>query len=228
MSKRVAVALAVLSLAAIGAFAGATPASAIDTCPDCWVAPGGSTSPLAPTEASTLSTTGASSGVSATTVVAGSTALAAASTPGANTSVESDLSLDQAVGIDALPTSSTDTTSTTGTSTGRAVCWSSEAWGRWGTWPYDQKLIDTTYWCAKYGVKITYRTSSVTGGGTLCGLDWRASQLIAGGVGYPSFTMRSSGGFSCATAIPWIVLHPSHHIDVRRTDVGTASIVGSG
>ena len=176
------------------------------------------------------STDPSSGGLTATTVVDGATALAAASAPGADTEAEPDLSPDEAVGLAPLPGGSGapaggGSLATTGN---RSICWANAAWHQWGTWPYEQRITDTTYWCAVLGVKITYRTSSVTIGGTLCGYNWRASQLIGGGVGFPFFTMRSSAGFSCPTVIPWITLHPSHHVDVRRDDRGGATFVGSG
>lgn len=236
MSRRLVLVLAAALLAGgIAAFSGVAPALADDAA-----------TLLSPDDASALIAGPAVSGVSSTSAVDPSTALAAASSPGAVTSYESDLTLSQAVGIDPIDgaSDSTDgggaTDGTSGTtslasangsalsSLAKTVCWSNAAWKQWGTWPYQQRITDTTYWCAAYGSKITYRTSSVTGGGTICGLSWRASQLIAGGVGFPSFTMRSSAGFSCPTVVPWIVLHPTHYLDVRRNDVGATSLLGSG
>lgn len=107
-------------------------------------------------------------------------------------------------------------------------CWATAFWHQWGTWPYQQRITDTTYWCAVLGNRITYRSSSVTGTGTLCATGWTASQLISGGIGYPWFTMRSSAGFSCPTVIPWITLHENRYVDVNRTDTGGTSEVGSG
>lgn len=229
MSKRVAIALAVLLAAAIAALGGAGVAFA-DGGTGAALADDVAT-PLSPDDASALIAGPGTSSLSPATAVSSSTALAAASTPGAVTSYESDLTLDQAVGIDSTTAATAAATaggSSLDTLSAPTVCWSSSGRAQWGIWPYEQKLTDTTYWCAVYGVKITYRTSSVTGGGTLCGVSWRASQLIAGGVGYPSFTMRSSVGYACPTTIPWIVLHPSHYLDVRRTDTGGATAVGSG
>ncbi|HZS30681.1 MAG TPA: hypothetical protein VFA37_05445 [Gaiellaceae bacterium] len=220
MSKRLAVALALPLAAAIVAFAGAGPAAAVVPTCDCAPVVTGDATPLPPDDATALVTTGESAGVSDATSVDPATVLAAASAPGADTEIESGLTPDEAVGL-APDAASLDTTAT-------KECWADQAWDQWGTWPYQQKIVDTTYWCADYGVKITLRSSSVTGGGTICALSWRASQLIGGGVGFPSFTERSSAGFSCPTVIPWIVLHPSHHLDVLRTSVGSASIVGKG
>lgn len=224
MSRRLVLVLAAALLAGgIAAFSGVAPALADDAA-----------ALLSPDDASALIADPGVSGISATSVVDSSTALAAASAPGALTDYASDLTLDQAVGLD--PTTSsmtalhsrTSATSLAGFTLVKPKCWSSVYWGRWGTWPYEQKITDTTYWCALYGSRITYRTSSVTGGGTICALSWRASQLIGGGVGYPTFTMRSSAGFSCPTVIPWIVLHPTHHLDVRRDSRGNTTLLGMG
>jgi hypothetical protein len=229
MSRRVALVLAAaLLVGAVAAFSGATPAFA-----------DGTVTALSPDDASALIAGTATSGVTATSAVDPSTALAAASAPDAVTSVDPDLTLDQAVGLDPAPTdsptalrsvSSTSSTSSLASFSSfmPTMCWANAYWSRWGTWPYEQKITDTTYWCAIYGSKVTYRTSSVTGGGTLCSVNWRASQLIGGGVGFPSFTMRSSAGFSCPTVIPWIVLHPTHYMDVRRDSRGGTVLVASG
>jgi hypothetical protein len=219
MSKRLAVALAMPLAAAIVAFGGAGPASAVVPTCDC-VPVVTDDVPLPPDDAGALVTAGESAGVSDATSVDPATVLAAAAAPGADTAIESDLTPSEAVGL-APAVASLNSTETN-------KCWADQAWDQWGTWPYEQKIVDTTYWCAVYGVKITLRSSSVTGGGTICALSWRASQLIGGGVGFPSFTERSSAGFSCPTVVPWVVLHPSHHLDVARTSRGGASIVGSG
>jgi hypothetical protein len=223
MSKRVAIALAVVLVAAVTALGGAAVAAADDT-----------PALLSPDAATALAGTPGTPSVSPTVVVDPNTALAAASASGAVTAYESDMTLDEAVGLD--PTSSTSSTSTAsspstlsiGTLSVPKTCWSSSVGDRWGTWPYEQKLTETSYWCAIYGQKVTYLTSSITGGGTICGLSWRASQLISGGVGFPYFTMRSSAGWSCPTTIPWFVLHPSHYLDVKRNDVGVTAVVGYG
>jgi hypothetical protein len=219
MSKKLAVALALPLAAAVVAFAGAGSASAVVPTCDC-IPVFTDASPLPPDNANVLVAAGETAGVSDATEVDPATALAAASAPNADTSIESDLTPEEAVGL-APAGASLD-------STAAKRCWADQAWDQWGTWPYQQKIVDTTYWCAVYGVKITLRSSSVTGGGTICALSWRASQLIGGGVGFPSFTERSSAGFSCPTVVPWVVLHPSHHLDVVRTSRGGAAIVGKG
>ena len=112
----------------------------------------------------------------------------------------------------------------------RPVCWANYIWHQWGTWPYQQRVTDTTYWCAVYNSHITYRTSMTTASGTLCGVDWRAGLLIGGGVGpgFTYFTRRASAGFSCQTVIPWITIHTTHHEDVKRNDRGVTTLVGTG
>ena len=160
---------------------------------------------------------------SSTSSVSGQTALNASTQPGADTSIESDLSASAAVGL---------TTSTGGNviSATRPVCWANAAWWQWGTWPYQQRVTDTTYWCAVFGSHITFRTSTTQASGTLCGVQWRTMGLIAGGVGrlFPSFTNRASAGFACETVLPWITLHTTHHEDVKRTDRGVTTWVGTG
>jgi hypothetical protein len=160
---------------------------------------------------------------SSTTAVDGSTVLAAATLPDAQTSIEDDLSPQEAVGL--LPLQAANALPMT-----RASCWANEAWHQWGTWPYQQKITDTTYWCAIFNDHITYRSSTTTASGTLCGVSWRAMALIGGGVGrkFTYFTNRSSAGFSCQTVVPWITIHTTHHQDVKRTDRGVTTFVGSG
>lgn len=106
------------------------------------------------------------------------------------------------------------------------MCWADRAWWQWGTWPYEQRITNTTFWCAVYGQRITYRSTTVTTSGTLCGTNWRASQLIGGGIGFHGMTIRASAGFSCPTVLPWLTLHPTHYLDVFFGDRGRAVITG--
>lgn len=180
--------------------------------------------PLQPDEAQTLATTpsGVTSG-SSTNLVDGQTALDASKLPGADSSIETDISPSAAVGIIA-PDGSNALSAT------RPRCWAVAAWHRWGTWPYEQKITDTTYWCAVVGSHITFRSSVTTASGTLCGVEWRTNGVIGGGVGryFTYFINRASAGFSCQTAIPWITLHTTHHEDLKHTDRGVTTFVGSG
>ena len=161
---------------------------------------------------------------SSTSSVDGQTVLDASTLPGADTSIEPDLTPGAAVGLSGLGGSGNVISAT------RPVCWANAAWYQWGTWPYQQRITDTTYWCAVFGSHITFRTSTTTASGTLCGVQWRTMGLIAGGVGrlWPSFTNRASASFSCETIVPWITIHTTHHEDVKRTDRGVTTWVGTG
>ena len=180
--------------------------------------PAGGARPLPVAEATALAAAGGSSG-STTWAVSAAEALAAASQPEATVSVAPGLSLREAVGLGSTAPVAAEAAS---------GCAANAAWWQWGTWPYEQRITDTTYWCAVYGDHITYRSSSVTGGGTLCSTNWTGSALISGGIGYSWFVMRSSAGFSCPTVIPWITLHPSHYLDVSRNSWGNSAIVATG
>ena len=178
--------------------------------------------PLVPDEAQALATTGTQTSGSSTNAVDGLTALNASTLPGSDTSIEAGVSAQAAVGLATLTEGNLIAK--------RPACWASAYWHQWGTWPYQQRITDTTYWCAVYGSHITFRSSTATASGLLCGVSWRARQLIAGGVGpgFTYFTMRSSAGFSCPTAIPWVTIHTTHHEDIKRTARGATTSVGSG
>jgi hypothetical protein len=186
------------------------------------LATGGTATPVPPDRATTLAEAPMGARRSSTSVLDGRTVLNAASQPGAETSIESGVSAQAAVGV--APLYEGNAISAT-----RPVCWQNSARSTWGTWPYDQRITDATYWCAIYGSHITYRTSSTSVGGTLCGVGWRSNQLIVGGVGhtFTSFTTRASAGSSCPTTIPWITIHTTHHDDVKRNDRGVTSFVGA-
>jgi hypothetical protein len=164
---------------------------------------------------------------SETRAVSPQEALAAAALPGATAAVAPGLSLQQAVGVLADPVSSAASSVPAPAAAAFTACSANAAWHQWGTWPYEQRITDTTYWCAVYGGQITYRSSSVSGSGTLCGTGWTTSQLISGGIGYSWFVMRSSAGFACPTVVPWVTLHPSHYEDVSRNSWGSTAEVGS-
>jgi hypothetical protein len=214
MSLRRATRLAMLLATAAVALGSAVSARAV----------GESPAPLPSDQATALATAAADvpSG-SLTQSVDGQTALNASMDPAADTAIESDLTPQAAVGI-------TDPNGAGTISPNRPTCWSNYMWHQWGTWPYQQRITDTTYWCAVYDSHITFRTSMTTASGLLCGVSWRAGVLIAGGVGkgFTSFTKRSSAGFSCQTDIPWIAIHTTHHEDVKRNDRGVTTLVGSG
>jgi hypothetical protein len=224
-----------VKILAAGAFVGllALPAAAGAKAP-----PGGVVRPLPEAEAAALvAAPAAVASGSVTRAVSPQEALAAAGLPGAAVSVAPGLSLRQAVGIAADSPASPAIASVAGSAAPAAPvsaaaatatgCASNAAWWEWGTWPYQQRITDTTYWCAVYGSHITYRSSSVSGTGTLCGTGWTSSALISGGIGYSWFVMRSSAGFSCPTVVPWVTLHPSHHLDVSRNAWGNSAIIGA-
>ena len=212
VERRIAVMLAGFSLLVAGALV-----------PTAWA---GGPQPLAPAQAQTLaSATPIVQTGSVTRQATPQEALAAASLPGAVVSVSPGLAPSEAVGLASLPSPSAVRPITTAAAANS--CWANAFWRQWGTWPYEQKITDTTYWCAVYGDHVTYMSTSVTGTGTFCGTSWTASQLIGGGIGYSWFVMRSSAGFSCPTVIPWVTLHPSHYTDVSRNDWGSTSEVGS-
>jgi len=180
--------------------------------------------PVQPEQAALLANaTPAVTDGSTTSAVDATTALNAGNQPDAQTSIEDGISAQAAVGL--APLAEANVLSGT-----RPTCWANYSWHQWGTWPYEQKITDTTYWCALYNNHITYRTSTTTGSGTLCGLNWRAGALISGGIGrgFTYFTNRASAGFSCETTIPWITLHRTHYLDTKRNDRGVSSQVGSG
>ncbi len=157
--------------------------------------------------------------------------LASASTPGTTVAVAPGLTLLQAVGLAPALSLSSGTSSVlhpVGATTAAVACWANAAWWEWGTWPYEQHLTDTTYWCAVYGDHITTATSSATASGTLCGTAWTNSQIIGGGIGASWFVTRSSAQWNCPTVIPWVTLHPSHHEDISRNDWGSTENVGTG
>jgi len=181
----------------------------------------GGPQPLAPAQAQALAN--AAPVVQTGSVTRSATpqeALAAAALPGATVSISPGLAPSEAVGLASVARPIAPAAASN-------ACWANAYWRQWGTWPYEQKITDTTYWCAVYGDHITYTASSVTGTGTFCGTSWTTSQLIGGGIGYSWFVLRSSAGFSCSTVIPWVTLHPSHYIDVSRNDWGSTAEVGS-
>jgi hypothetical protein len=167
---------------------------------------------------------------SSTRVVSPREALSAASLPGAVVSVAPDMSAAQAVGLGPVLSTSTSTAGVLRpiqVTAAATSCSANSQWYEWGTWPYQQRITDTTYWCAVYGDHITYTSSSTNGSGTLCGTAWTSSQIISGGIGYSWFVNRASAGFNCPTAIPWVSLHPSHYEDTSRNAWGSTSLVGA-
>jgi hypothetical protein len=183
--------------------------------------------PLSPDQAEALATAvSATPDGETTTAVSPVEALAAGALPGAETSVYSGLTPGEAVGLVApLPGGAGIAAALRMNVT---MCWADRGWHQWGTWPYQQRLIQTTYWCAVYGQRITYKTTTVTTAGTLCSTNWSTDALIGGGIGAHGMTIRASAGYSCPTALFWIQLHPSHHLDIFFGDRGRAVITSTG
>jgi hypothetical protein len=98
-------------------------------------------------------------------------------------------------------------------------------WG-WGTWPYDQQVYDHTYYCAVTGDHITYRSTTVTTGGTLCGTESRDNWIVSGGIGYFWMVVHAQARFSCPTAVPWVTLHPTDWLETSYNAWGNAAQVG--
>jgi|SRR5689334_11814062 len=119
--------------AALGLLLAATAAALVS------VGPAGAAdpSPLPPDQAQALATGGTTTSDSTTTAVDGLTALNASSLPGADTSIESGVSAQAAVGLAPLTEGNIISAS-------KPVCWASTAWSKWGTWPYQQRFTDTT------------------------------------------------------------------------------------
>ena len=186
--------------------------------------------PVAPDQAQAL--IGAASPVASSSVtrrVSPQEALASASAPGAVVSVAPGMSAAEAVGLATVGGPVTPgSTLVKPAAADYYGCESNVSGWHWGIWPYDQNITDTTYWCAIYGVSITYRTTNVTATGTFCGTSWASSALISGGVGYTWFTMRASAGWSCPTDIPWITLHPTHYLDTSHNAWGNSEQVRAG
>ena len=99
-------------------------------------------------------------------------------------------------------------------------------WG-WGTWPYDQQVYDHTYYCAVTGDHITYRSTTVTTGGTLFGTESRDNWIVSGGIGYFWMVVHAQARFSCPTVVPWVTLHPTDWLETSYNAWGNAAQVGN-
>ena len=168
----------------------------------------GNGKPLDPAEAQALAS--APGGSLGTTVTAASKqdALAAGQLPGATTVVASGFQSAAAA---------------VAASTG---CASYRSGWRWGTWPYDQLVYEHTYYCAVTGQYITYRSTTVTVGGTLCSAESRDNWITSGGIGYFWMVVHAEARFSCPTAIPYVSLHPTDWLETSYNAWGNAAQVG--
>jgi hypothetical protein len=168
----------------------------------------GNGKPLDPAEAQALaSAPGASLGTTVTPV-SKQDALAASQLPGATTVVAPGFA---------------STTAAVAASTG---CASYRSGWSWGIWPYDQLVYDHTYYCAVTGQYLTYRSTVVTAGGTLCGVESRDDWITSGGIGYFWMVVHAQARFSCPTAIPYVSLHPTDWLETAYNAWGNASQVG--
>jgi hypothetical protein len=95
---------------------------------------------------------------------------------------------------------------------------------RWGTWPYEQTVTDHTYYCAVAGDHITSRSTTVTAGGTLCGVESRDNWIVSGGIGYFWMVVHVQARFSCPTVIPWVTLHPTDWGETAYNAWGNAGV----
>ena len=106
------------------------------------------------------------------------------------------------------------------------ACFSWHSGWHWGTWPYDQHIDEYTYDCAVYGQSITMRSTNVTAGGALCGVESRDNWITSGGIGYFWMVVHAQARFSCPTVVPWIHIHPTDWLETSYNAWGNASQVG--
>jgi hypothetical protein len=92
----------------------------------------------------------------------------------------------------------------------------------WGTWPYDQQVIDHTYVCYKAttGV-ITYRATNVDANSTLCDVTSTYTYRIAGGTGNYYVEWIDGAHFTCPTNLPGIFVHRDDSMGVEFALTGT-------
>jgi hypothetical protein len=106
-------------------------------------------------------------------------------------------------------------------------CWEHSPWTQWGTWPYQQRVTDHTYWCAVYGRYITYRAQHVLLGTSLCSHSSPYGFRISGGVNHSWVETQAGGSFSCPTTIPWFTLHYDRWFRVARNAWGNWAYTGN-
>jgi hypothetical protein len=100
----------------------------------------------------------------------------------------------------------------------------SSGW-HWGTWPYDQSVWDHTFYCAVTGDYITYRSTTVTADGTVCGVESKDNWLVSGGIGYFWMVVHAEARFACPTVVPWFSLHPTDWLETAYNAWGNAAQV---
>jgi hypothetical protein len=95
---------------------------------------------------------------------------------------------------------------------------------KWGTFPFDQKVIDHTYICYKISnATITYRATSVDASDTLCSFNNRYTYKTAGGVGNYYVEWIDGAHFTCPTNLPGIFVHRNDAIGIEFALTGTLS-----
>jgi hypothetical protein len=158
-------------------------------------------------------------------------AQALASAPGGSLGTTvTPVSKQEALGASQLPDADTavapafaSATAAVAASTG---CASYRSGWHWGIWPYDQLVYEHTYYCAVTGQYITYRSTVVTAGGTLCSAESRDNWITSGGIGYFWMVVHAEARFSCPTAIPYVSLHPTDWLETSYNAWGNAAQVG--
>jgi hypothetical protein len=168
----------------------------------------GHSKPLDPSAAQALASSPGESLGTTTVPVSKQEALSASQLPGATTAVAAGFS------------------STAAAVAAASGCAAYQSGWRWGTWPYDQEVYDHTYYCAVTGQSITYRSTVVTIGGTLCSSESRDNWVTSGGIGYFWMVVHAQARFSCPTAIPYISLHPTDWLETSYPAWGNAAQVG--
>jgi hypothetical protein len=83
-----------------------------------------------------------------------------------------------------------------------ANCFYARPGDTWGTWPYQQSVYQSTYWCARGGL-LTYRSTSMESESSICARTDSDQQKVGGGVGYDYVVVHGWVSFSCTTIIPW-------------------------
>lgn len=89
------------------------------------------------------------------------------------------------------------------------ICWSVDGMdSEWGTWPYQQRVSESRYWCAtNIGGYQNYRVSHVFLHSAACDTSGAYGYLVGGGNGYTWSTVRSGGHFHCQTPTPWLAFN---------------------
>lgn len=112
---------------------------------------------------------------------------------------------------------STDITQTEGASSANVSCRYYKASAKRGIAVYYRAVWQHTYWCQKNSLPhdITYRRTRTTmSAGTFCGVDYKDSWKLDGGVGYDYLDVHSEGAVTCTTIWPF-TLHSVCKLNVK-------------